>query len=763
MIGQRISHYRIESEIGRGGMGVVYRALDERLGRAVALKVLAENRVGPEESRARVLAEARAAAALNHPGIITVYEVGEEGPLLFLVMELVAGTTLRTRLEKGPCEPSEGARLVVQIAEALEAAHESGRAHGDIKPENVIVGPDGRVKLLDFGIARTIVERTVSRTMTASAPAPASSDPHLSGTLAYLAPEILRGDPADYRADLFSLGVVLYELMAGRRPFPGPDAPLVMMQILQSHPPQLGPGVPAELARIVFRLLEKQPSSRYQTARELRLDLMAILATLDMGAAQAAVASGKRSVAVLPFRLLTPNPEDDYLSVALADALIHELASNEKLLVRPTSAVERYAKRSADPLLAARELNVDVLVDGSIQKSGQRLRVHVQARGMAEAATLCSSKHDGEMSDLFSLQDEIAASLIRALGVGTARQSTEPEGPPTKHPLAYELYLRAAERLSRLNRWDTRTAIEMLDNAVKLDPRFGAAWARLAEACVLMAVTLEPGPRWLARANGAVRRALTLDPQSDAAHCARGRLLWTPGRGFRTLPALRALRTALEINPGCHPALIWRSMILMHAGIYPEAMEGLRTALAMRPDDAFTLVFTGQTAMYQLKFDEANEYQARALRADPGNLWANVFYPSIEIYHGNLNEAAERIRQAQQVLPNDSWLVSCEALLWAKRGERRRATQAITRALRGNKPLLHTHHMWHTLACTHAVLGQPDRALTWLRKAGMNGLPNYRTFQIDPHLVPLRERPDFVKLVHRLKREVDGYEREFGN
>ncbi len=469
----------------------------------------------------------------------------------------------------------------------------------------------------------------------------------------------------------------------------------------------------------------------------------------------------KRAVAVLPFKLLTPNLEDDYLSVALADAVINQLGANGELLVRPTGAVASYAKQAIDPLTVARELNVQVIVEGSIQKFGQRLRLHAQVWNAADGSMLLTVKHDSEMAELFEVQDKIADAVARALGV-QATAAAEPTAPPPKNPVAFELFLRAVERLSRLNLWDARTAIEMLEKAVKLDPGFVAAWARLAEAYVIMAVTFEPGVRWLRRGDRAIRRALKLDPRNAEAHCERGRVLWTPARNFKNRAALRALSTALQLSPGCQPAKIWQSVIFLHVGMLEEAKEGLLSVLDTDPENAFSLVFLGQIAMYSWDYDEAEEYHLRAFHVDPTNIWAHLFHPTIALYRGQLEEAAERIRVARQLLLDDPWLRSCEALLWAKRGEIGKAKELARRALRGGKTLLHTHHMFHTAAAVDALLGKPARAIALLCKARGTGLPNYPVFREDPHFHSLRERPEFLSLMAELKREWEGYRQEFG-
>lgn len=759
MIGTTISHYRIEAQLGKGGMGVVYRAYDERLQRRVAIKLLSAEIAGHAERRARILAEARAASALNHPGITTIYEVGEDGERLFIVMELVSGDTLRAVLSKCPVEPKILARLGAQVADALATAHGHGVVHGDVKPENIIVQEDGRVKLLDFGIARQMAAETLTRTQTDLSP----PDSRAMGTLAYMSPEQLRGETFDARADLFALGVVLFELAAGRRPFPGPTATALVAQILNDAPPPLAAAashVSGELSRIVHKLLEKQPSSRYQSAREVQVDLTNLGRDLELGAALPAAVAGRRAVAVLPFKLLTPNPEDDYLSVALADAVINQLGSTGELLVRPINTVMRYAKQAADPLLAARELNVQVIVDGSIQKFGPKLRVHLQAWNASDGSTLFSAKHDSEMTDLFGLQDKLAGELSRALGSKATPE--EPTAPPTRNSAAYELYLRAMERVSRPNKWDIRTGIEMLEGATALDPRFAEAWARLAGACVLMGGIFEPGPRWIHRAERAARRALALDRRNADAQCARGRMLWSPAKRFQNRAALRALGDALRLNPGCHDALIWRSLVFNHVGLHQEAREGLTAALAASPDDPFTLTFLGQNAHYERKEEEAEAYYSRALAVDPHNVWANLFAPTVALYSDQPERAAEKIRAASDVFPHEPLLASCQALLWVQRGENHKAEHAIRRALKPGKSLFHTHHTWHNAAAAYAAIGKPAQAVALLRRAGRFGLPNYPAFRDDPYLSSLHNYPPFLRLMADLKREWTAYQREFG-
>ncbi len=762
MISEKLAHYRILDKIGAGGMGEVYRAQDERLRRIVAIKILPGEIASHAERRARILAEARAAAALNHPSITTIYEVGEEGDQVFIVMELVSGKTLRVFLSEGTAEPRAILRLGAQVAEALAAAHAQGIIHSDIKPENIVLQTEGRVKLLDFGIASQLAAESVTLTRNPSGTS-WLPDSQIAGTLAYMAPEQLRGEPADARTDLFSLGILLYELSAGHRPFPGPTATVLAQQILHDTPPALSAsvsGLPAELVRIVHKLLEKQPERRYQSAREVQVDLTNLSRDLELGITLPAVVAGKQGVAVLPFKLLTPSAEDEYLSVALADAVINQLGASGELLVRPTSTVMRYAKQSVDPLLAARELNVQVVVDGSIQKFGSKLRVHVQAWNAADGATLLSGKHDSDLMDLFGLQDRISDALARALGAKPG--AAGPTAPPTNDPAAYQLFLRAGERIQRLNRWDTGTAIEMLENVTNLDPRFADAWARLAEACLLMSISFDPNPKWIRQAERAVRRALALDPANVSALCARGRVLWAPAKGFQHRAALRALNQAIQLNPGCQQAWLWTGIIFSHVGLQQESLEKGAIAVAGNPDDPMTIFSVGHSKQLAGQFDEAQEYFARILRLEPSHLWGNIFAPGVFLYMGRLDRAEEKIRIAAQLAPKDPLVASWEALLWAKRGEPQRVERAAQRCFGEKRIFTYTHHGWHAVAAAYAVIGKQARAISVLRKAAAVGLPNYPLFRDDQHFASLRNNPQFLRFLSGLKRELDSYKREFG-
>jgi serine/threonine protein kinase len=360
MIGTTLSHYRIEAELGRGGMGVVFRAYDTHLRRRVAIKVLTGEVASLGGAASAVLAEARAASALNHPSIVTIYEVGEHNDQHFIVMELLSGTDLRSLIRAKSVELKSVFRIGAQIAEALHAAHSEGVIHGDVKPENVMVLSNGQVKLLDFGIARQFSVTAITISLQSEKIRNQDRDRGFAATLAYAAPEALRSSRIDHRADLYSLGVLLFELATGSRPFDAPSPAALIEQILHQPVPDLIPstnGLGARLGDVVKRLLAKEPEARYQSAYEIQVELAVAEREFEVGPIISSAQGNKRSLAVLPFRLLTPDPASEFLSVALADALINQLSSYREIIVRSTNSILRYANRMVDPLLAARELN----------------------------------------------------------------------------------------------------------------------------------------------------------------------------------------------------------------------------------------------------------------------------------------------------------------------------------------------------------------------------------------------------------------------
>jgi len=762
MIGRTISHYRIIEKLGGGGMGVVYRAEDIRLRRFVALKFLPEEIAKDAQALARFRREAQAASALSHPNIVVLYDISMDSGTDFLVMEYVQGQTLENLI------PSDGlpfdmvTEYGVQIASALAAAHSAGIVHRDIKPANIMVTHDNQIKVLDFGIAKLTTLIGNSPDVETSTAIQGTIPGMVVGTVAYMSPEQTRGEPVDARSDIFSLGCVLYQAATAKRPFGGASTLAIMHEIATLQPPapsSFRSDLPGTFDTLIAACLEKNPIHRPATAGDVALQLKSLLPWGE--SVRQRTRADRRSVAVLPFKLRTSIQEDQFLAVALADAVVTRLAGTGKLLVRPTATVMRFAGKETEWTQAAREMNVELVVEGSIQKMGARLRVLVQAHQVTGAITLYSAKHDGEAEDLFDLQDRIADAISDALAPQRQR-AVSPAAPPTKNNAAYELYMRAADRISRLNKWDTQTAVEMLSSATGVDPNFADAWGRLAQACIQMGVVFDSDPVWLEKAEAAVAKALALDMVHADALCARGQLLWTPKNAFQNRPALRALNAALKLNPGCHQAQIWRGLILLHLGLYAEARQGLEEALAVHPQDTRTMVFLAQTALYRGDYEEAYELEMRALGLDPAGVWQNLFFPTIPLYLGRPSEAAEALRKARQMVPGEATLTSVEGLIAAHEGDFGRAEQLADAAVESKKTLLHTHHLWHNAASAYSMCGKPDKAIKWLHECADLGLPNYLLFDSDPHLRGLHNRPEFLVLMSDLRREHDTNQEEFG-
>jgi len=751
--------YKIEAKIGEGGMGEVYHAYDTRLRRKVAVKILPHDKGADPASQQRFLREARAASALNHPNIVTIHDIAKDNGVDYLVMELVPGRTLKQMIAPGPLPLADLVEYGVQITSALAAAHAAGIVHRDIKPANIMVTPERQVKILDFGIAKRTPlagDGQAQTEMLGTMPG------MVVGTVAYMSPEQTRGEPVDGRSDIFSLGCVLYQAATGRLPFRGESTLAMMHEIAVAQPPPpsgLNPQLPAGFDRLIAMCMEKSADRRLANAAELTTELKELVSAPAPAAPH--VQAGRVAVAVVPFRLRTGNQEDEFLSVALADATIHRLSSTGKLLVRPIESVLRYKDSGAEWTRVARDLNVDVVVQGVIQKMGPKVRVLVEALRVSDSGTLHSSKHDGDVDDLFTLQDRVA-DAVSDVFVTQRTGAMEAAEPPTRNAEAYQLYLRAVDRMAHPDKFDTGVAIQTFERVVELDPNFADAWGRLAQACARMENHLDPDPRWLERAEQAIAKTLDLDPVHGDALCARGMILWSPSRGFQNRAALRALNASLKVNPNRDSARDVRGAILFHLGFYRQASIDLQESTAVNPD--FILGYIGQAAVAQYTgdYERARDVFDRALSLNPSALAAHVFGPVPDILLGRLDVARAKIARSRQIVPEEPGLIAQEGLVLAHEGNFRAAEDKADEAVGSKQSLTHTHHTWHNAAGVYALCGKPEKAVLELRRCAEMGLPNYDLFRTDPHLQGLRGYPDFEALLTQLRRAHDAIAVEFG-
>jgi eukaryotic-like serine/threonine-protein kinase len=610
--------------------------------------------------------------------------------------------------------------------------------------------------VLDIGLAKVALYDAQEGTQTA---VEVTTPGTVMGTVAYMSPEQTRGEHVDGSSDVFSLGCVLYQAATGRLPFRGASTLAIMHEIATGTPEapsSLRADLPIAFDRLIAECLEKNPKQR-PAAAEVAADLK----RLGSRETSTRVQTDRPSVAVIPFQLRTSIQEDQFLSVALADALIHRLTSTGKLVVRPIASVMRYKGTETEWGQAARDLNVDLVVEGTVQKMGPKIRVLVQAHRVSDGRTLGSAKHDGDVDDLFGLQDRIADSVSDVF-VPREQSSALPAVSPTKNPLAFELYLRAVDRLAHWNKFDIGSAIEMLSRVVEIDPDFADAWGRLAQAYSQMGMHLDPDPRWFERAESAIAKTLELDPVQCDALCARGTLLWSPSRGFQNRPALRAINAALKVNPNRYNVRQLRGAILFHLGHYPQAERDVEESLLTNPGYALAIQSQGMIALYQGDYERAYQLNERALAMDPALVHANIFGPLAPLYMGRLAEAQEKIRKARQMVPEETQLSSLEALILVQEGNFKRAEELADDAAAGNrKSVTHTHHTWHYAAGVYAMCGKPDKAMFEIRRCAKLGLPNYLLFSSDPNLRPLHDHPDFIALQSDLRRENDQYRQEF--
>jgi eukaryotic-like serine/threonine-protein kinase len=756
--GVQVGPYKLEASLGAGGMGEVFRAADTRLRRTVAIKFLLGQKLADPAERRRFLREARAASALNHPHIVVIYDISSHDGIDFLVMEHVDGQTLKELIPADGMALDRVAKLGAQAASALAAAHAAGIVHRDIKPANIMVTPDGNAKVLDFGVAKIaeqVSDDTKNETLTA-----VTVPGMVVGTVSYMSPEQMRGEHVDGRSDIFSLGCVLYQAATGRLPFRGRNAPAVMHEIVTAapaSPSSLRSEIPRAFDQLIVACLEKDPARRPASAADVARELQSLSSVPDPVSIRSA---GRRSIAVMPFRFRTALPEDQFLSVALAEAVVNRLGATGQLIVRPTTSVLRYAGTDVEWTQVARDLNVDLVVEGTIQKMGPKIRVLVQALQASDSRTLHSFKQDGDAGDLFALQDRIADSVSDVF-IPRTKAAAEPAVPPTRNPLAYELYMRAVDRLAHLDRFDTGSAIEMLSHAVELDPNFADAWGRLAEACSQMGSYLDPDPKWFERAEHAIATTLELDPVQCDALCARGQILWSSSRGFQNRAALRAVNAALKVNPSRYNVRRLRGVILFHLGAYARAEQDMEESLLANPAYALAIAARGLIAQYKGDYTAAQELFDQSLRVDSTVFSTHVFAPMVPVLRGRLDEAREKIRSARQIVPEETQLTGTEALIAAHEGDFKLAEQlADDSCSEEKKSMTHSHHTWHCAAGAYAMIGQPEKALAQLRRCAEMGLPNYRLFGSDPHLRALRHLPAFTELMSDLRRRYDQYSSE---
>ena len=736
MLTEQIGHYRVTGKIGEGGMGEIYSAFDEKLNRTVAIKVIAADLLD-DRARGRVIGEARAAAALDHPFVCAVHDVLEHDGQPIIIMEWVQGETLQARISRGPLPVAELSRYANEIAEALGAAHSRGIIHRDIKGTNIMLTASGHVKVMDFGLAVMTIPTAQEET------ARRSEQKVLSGTLPYLAPEVLRGEEASKASDLYALGIVMYEMATCRKPFSGKTDAILMSQILESNPVpprQINPAIPRPLADLIVELLSREPSRRPASAA-------VVIAKL-----QAPQAKTQRSLAVLPFRALTTDAESAYLGVALADAVTAELALVRSLLVRPTAAILRYQDTSLDTVAVARELGVDAVVAGTYQRAGSRLRVAVQLIDVSEERPLWSTKVDTSIDDVFAMQDEVSRKIVTALQLELTPSDEKRLATRTQAAGdVLELCMQGRIALLRETVADVNASIEFFERAREIDPNNPLPWIGLADAYERLAFTWDPQGGWYEKAKEMSDRALRIDPSIPEGHYIRARLAWTPQGGFQHEYAIREIGAALAERPNLTEGFDWLATILFHVGLVEEGRSQWARSLAINPNGA-----TARSHSILLEILTGNYEQALAAAKTAvigmETSWALYMTALAHIHVRDVAAADKILDEASRKFPGQVLFHSARTITAALRNDPDAASQAMERTFENRKPYGHFHHAEYDVACALAIMGRQDEAMDRLHSVVDNGFPCLAAIVNNQFLTPLQTNPRYQNLIADLRR-----------
>ena len=779
MVGSKLGRYHLLDRLGEGGMGVVYRAYDERLQREVAVKVLPAGLLADETARKRFRREALALSQLNHPNIETVHDFGHEDGVDFLVLELIPGTTLDALLAaRGALPGEEVLRLGVQLASGLQAAHAHGIVHRDLKPANLRVTQEGLLKILDFGLAKLLRRpdgRGPAGTLT--------GEQDLTGTLPYMAPEQLDGREVDPRTDVYGAGAVLYELATGRRAHPGQDAAGLLYRILNvapEPPDAVNPAVSPALAAVIRRALERDPRRRFASARELQAALeplpvaggartrrgpgrrtswlvpalgavalvLALAAGLEWSGLRQRLTGGPgriAALAVLPLENLSRDPQQEYFVDGMTDELITELAQLGSPRVISRTSVMRY-KGTRKPLRdIARELRVDAVVEGSVLRAGDRVRISAQLVRASTEQDLWAAKFERDLKDVLALQSEVARAIVHGVRATlTPRQRSRLAAGPAVDPGAYQEYLRGRYSFNKFTGPGFRESVQHFQRAVGLQPDYARAYAGLAFGWYgLSNIYLPPGQA-MPRSRAAALKAIELDEGVAEAHSALG--VEKTVYEWDWAGAEREFRRSLELNPGDAATHLWYAQYLVTAGRKAEVVAEGRRCLELNPLDLLASATVGWHLYYMREYPAAVSQLKSTLAMDSTFYMAHAFLGLIWLAEDRPAEAVRELELAKRYddNPEDNAQLACAYARAGRPVDARRLLVELSR--RGAREYVPTFD----LVAVHLALGERARALDLLEQAEREKAELIVYLGVDPLLAPLRSEPRFQAVLARM-------------
>ena len=753
--GQELSHYRLVEKIGDGGMGVVWRAHDTRLNREVALKLLRSDMESDPHRMARLDREARAVASLNHPNIVTIHSIEDVGDRHFLVMELVRGKTLDKALPPGGLPLDRFLDLALTMTDAIRAAHERGVVHRDLKPKNIMIGEDGRLCVLDFGMAKS--PKPLVDSDGDDATTTIISGDRLEGTMAYMAPEQVKSEMLDARCDLFTLGVIFYEMLTGRRPFGGKTAAELIAAILRDKPrpvTEVRPDLPRQIDRILRHTMEKDRERRYQTAADLHRDLRRLVDQVERGEApapdvgEAVVAPRVRSLAVLPLADLSGQPDQAYFADGMTDMLINKLARIGALKVISRTSVMQYKDARKSLAEMAREMDVDALVEGSVLRSGNRVRITVQLIDTERDTLIWAEKYEYDLGDLMELQSRAARTIAERIQVELTPQEQEQltQVRPVD-PAVHEACLKGRHFWYQRTTESVRKGLEYFEEAVRLDPTHAPAHAGIADSCIV------DGGRYLGispknaytRARAAAERAVELDDDLAEAHTSLAAVMTDYDWDWKG--ADREYSRAIELNPNYVTAHSWYAEQLSRMGRHDEAVAEARLARELDPLSLASSMIVAWILYFARRYDEALEQGRQTLELDPN--YATVYRIMGWSYEetGDYEAAIESHRRAAELTGHSPNFKGQLGRAYALAGKQSEAREILDELL---KTAEQSYISSLDIAVIHAALGEEDRAFEWLEKAFQERADHLPYLKVNPRLDQLRDDPRFEDLLRRM-------------